>query len=369
MNYKLQRLLHEGFSMGTLEKLSNGQLNLLYGKIMEQKGSVRIPSDKAEARHQPQYSGDAKTGHFELPTDGGVLNPSVLFPNELQTAKVDVPLGTYTRKISDAPLDIKNLSGFKGTLSELTEQVAKEFNLDPVKFQSVIQLESVFRPEDAKVKRCMGLGQFALTTFEEVITRNKLTEKYPDVVWARTNPVAATIATAYHTVENLEAVAGKKESYTDLDYAHAYIYHNLGATGGKRMIADLKKDSLDGTTIDIVRHSGATTNPKIYKTEDKSRYLKYGELEDHLLKLLADEYELYKNNPSAQQEVDPDKKYKSEIKPDVVSNDAPENKIPAAVLAQARAAAPNSPEYKPGPANPSNLPQPQQATSIGASLA
>ena len=36
MNYKLQRLLHEGFSMGTLEKLSNGQLNLLYGKIMEQ---------------------------------------------------------------------------------------------------------------------------------------------------------------------------------------------------------------------------------------------------------------------------------------------------------------------------------------------
>ena len=48
MNYKLQRLLHEGFSMGTLEKLSNGQLNLLYGKIMEQKGSVRIPSDKAD---------------------------------------------------------------------------------------------------------------------------------------------------------------------------------------------------------------------------------------------------------------------------------------------------------------------------------
>jgi hypothetical protein len=38
MNYKLQRLLHEGFSMGTLEKLSNGQLNLLYGKIMEQAG-------------------------------------------------------------------------------------------------------------------------------------------------------------------------------------------------------------------------------------------------------------------------------------------------------------------------------------------
>ena len=44
MNYKLQRLLHEGFSMGTLEKLSNGQLNLLYGKIMEQAtGTLNIP--------------------------------------------------------------------------------------------------------------------------------------------------------------------------------------------------------------------------------------------------------------------------------------------------------------------------------------
>lgn len=50
MNYKLQRLLHEGFSMGTLEKFSNEQLNLLYGKIMEQKGSVRIPQDADPAK-------------------------------------------------------------------------------------------------------------------------------------------------------------------------------------------------------------------------------------------------------------------------------------------------------------------------------
>ena len=42
MNYKLQRLLHEGFSMGTLEKLSIGQLNLLYGKIMEQAGVLNV---------------------------------------------------------------------------------------------------------------------------------------------------------------------------------------------------------------------------------------------------------------------------------------------------------------------------------------
>jgi len=36
--------------MGTLEKFSNEQLNLLYGKIMEQKGSVRIPQDADPAK-------------------------------------------------------------------------------------------------------------------------------------------------------------------------------------------------------------------------------------------------------------------------------------------------------------------------------
>ena len=48
MNSKLVKLLHEGFSMTTLENLNERQLNVLYRKITEEKGSVRMPSDKAD---------------------------------------------------------------------------------------------------------------------------------------------------------------------------------------------------------------------------------------------------------------------------------------------------------------------------------
>ena len=48
MNSKLVKLLHEGFSMTTLENLNERQLNVLYRKITEEKGSVRMPADKAD---------------------------------------------------------------------------------------------------------------------------------------------------------------------------------------------------------------------------------------------------------------------------------------------------------------------------------
>ena len=48
MNSKLVKLLHEGFSMTTLENLNERQLNVLYKKITEEKGSVRMPADKAD---------------------------------------------------------------------------------------------------------------------------------------------------------------------------------------------------------------------------------------------------------------------------------------------------------------------------------
>lgn len=48
MNNKLVKLLHEGFSMTTLENLNERQLNVLYKKISEDKGSVRMSADKAD---------------------------------------------------------------------------------------------------------------------------------------------------------------------------------------------------------------------------------------------------------------------------------------------------------------------------------
>ena len=42
MNYKIQRLLYDGFSIGTLDNLSESQLNTLYNKIMEQAGVLNV---------------------------------------------------------------------------------------------------------------------------------------------------------------------------------------------------------------------------------------------------------------------------------------------------------------------------------------
>jgi hypothetical protein len=70
MNYKLQRLLHEGFSMGTLEKLSNGQLNLLYGKIMEQAGVLNVKKDSDDEDKAKAAGKSFVTYEEELEEDG-----------------------------------------------------------------------------------------------------------------------------------------------------------------------------------------------------------------------------------------------------------------------------------------------------------
>ena len=48
MNPKLARLLIEGFSINTLEKLTPKQIRVLYGKINEAPGSVKMAADKAD---------------------------------------------------------------------------------------------------------------------------------------------------------------------------------------------------------------------------------------------------------------------------------------------------------------------------------
>ena len=48
MNPKLARLLNEGFSINTLEKLASKQIGVLYSKINEAPGSVKMAADKAD---------------------------------------------------------------------------------------------------------------------------------------------------------------------------------------------------------------------------------------------------------------------------------------------------------------------------------
>ena len=44
MNPKIAKLLHEGFSINTIDKLNDAQLSALYSRISEQTGTLNIPN-------------------------------------------------------------------------------------------------------------------------------------------------------------------------------------------------------------------------------------------------------------------------------------------------------------------------------------
>ena len=49
MNYKIEKLLHEGFSMKTLDTFTSNQIDVLYHRVInEQKGSVKMKSATPE---------------------------------------------------------------------------------------------------------------------------------------------------------------------------------------------------------------------------------------------------------------------------------------------------------------------------------
>jgi hypothetical protein len=76
MNYKLQRLLHEGFSINTIEKLSDSQLSALYNRVFEQStGTLNIPkTDTAAIAKAKSEKKPFVTYEEELEEDDFALN-------------------------------------------------------------------------------------------------------------------------------------------------------------------------------------------------------------------------------------------------------------------------------------------------------
>jgi hypothetical protein len=73
MNPKMVRLLHEGFSISTLENLSNNQLDSLYRRICEQStGTLNIPKTdtesiaKAKSEKKPFVTYEEEVGEMEM---------------------------------------------------------------------------------------------------------------------------------------------------------------------------------------------------------------------------------------------------------------------------------------------------------------
>ena len=74
MNYKLQKLLHEGFSIKTLENLSESQLSSLYRRIMEQEGTLNVKKGSPEELKAKASGKSFVTYEEELEEDDFALN-------------------------------------------------------------------------------------------------------------------------------------------------------------------------------------------------------------------------------------------------------------------------------------------------------
>ena len=74
MNYKLQKLLHEGFSIKTLENLSEKQLSSLYRRIMEQEGTLNVKKGSPEEAKAKSTGKSFVTYEEELEEDDFALN-------------------------------------------------------------------------------------------------------------------------------------------------------------------------------------------------------------------------------------------------------------------------------------------------------
>lgn len=110
MNPKLVKLLHEGFSMNTLEKLNENQLNVLFKRINEQKGKVTVSSDKLG------------TVDLKKMTDSGVD----VEVKEEETEVKEKSVSQQQQKIMGLALSVKKGDTAKSKVSKEVKKMAKD---------------------------------------------------------------------------------------------------------------------------------------------------------------------------------------------------------------------------------------------------
>jgi len=112
MNPKIVKLLHEGFSINTLENLNENQLNMLYKKITEQEQVINVKKgspDEANAKS----AGKAYVTYEEELGEEDVNEKSV---------------SQQQQKIMGLALSVKNGETPKSKVSKKVEKMAKEMS-------------------------------------------------------------------------------------------------------------------------------------------------------------------------------------------------------------------------------------------------
>ena len=103
MNHKIAKLLREGFSINTIEKLNTSQLSALYNRIVEQTGTLNIPNGdtasiaKAKAEKKPFVTYEEELGEEDVNEKAKSQKQQKLMGLALDVKKV-IPLNLKSLK-------------------------------------------------------------------------------------------------------------------------------------------------------------------------------------------------------------------------------------------------------------------------------
>jgi len=121
MNNKLAKLLHEGFSINTLEKLDSKQLSVLYNKVMEQS----IPNVKKGGPDEAKLKSDGKSfityeeelGEEEVTEKSVSKQQQKIMGLALSVKRGDTPKSKVSKKVQDMAkkMSEKDLEDFAST--------------------------------------------------------------------------------------------------------------------------------------------------------------------------------------------------------------------------------------------------------------
>jgi hypothetical protein len=124
MNPKIAKLLHEGFSINTIEKLNDVQLSVLYSRISEQSsGTLNIPKadtasiEKAKSEKKPFVTYEEELGEEDVNEKSVSKQQQKIMGLALSVKKGDTPKSKVSKKVKDMAKDMskKDLEDFAST--------------------------------------------------------------------------------------------------------------------------------------------------------------------------------------------------------------------------------------------------------------
>jgi hypothetical protein len=124
MNPKLAKLLYEGFSISTLEKLDGKQLNALYKRVVEQStGVLNIPKadtdaiTKAKSEKKPFVTYEEEMEEGEMTEKAVSKQQQKIMGLALSVKRGDTPKSKVSKKVQDMAkkMSEKDLEDFAST--------------------------------------------------------------------------------------------------------------------------------------------------------------------------------------------------------------------------------------------------------------